>query len=189
MITYESQGNRVEIYFAGELWRTVSERVWGKKPHLHVESLEELERIERERALQFCVSSLSKKAQHSRELQRKLKDLGLSFDAAEYALGRLKEMGYLDDEDFVERFVEARKIGLSKRALKQKLQLKGVPVDAIDEALEGHSEREAALKFLQKQKAPTSPEERAKLIRKLLSRGFSWSIVQESLAEIEDPSL
>jgi len=82
-----------------------------------------------------------------RELERRLVQAGFEPDAVEAELGRLEQVGLIDDAAFAAAVVESRMgaRGESRRAVGVKLQQAGVDRDvaqaALDEAPEGEQDR------------------------------------------------
>ena len=107
--------------------------------------------------------------------------MGVGKQASDYALSRLIDLGYLDDEDWLERFVDIRQESLSKRALRQKLYQKGVPSEKVDAALEDYCELTAAEKLIQKK----GSLDRNKLIRTLQSKGFGWDVIAKLVPQLD----
>lgn len=84
----------------------------------------------KERAVRF--TALSKKTDF--EVRRKLKTLGVTEDIIDAVSEYLKNLGYIDDTDYVEAFI--RQCGkmekLSIFEIKQKLLAKGISKELID---------------------------------------------------------
>jgi len=120
------------------------------------------------------------------------------------ALGRLKEHGYLDDAAFAETYARLRqeneKFGV--RRVRQDLQQKGVDKELIAGTLEaryGQTNEEAlAREYLEKKRIrkPENPKETARVMRRLVTAGFStgviykilrqWDVPEEALAALEN---
>ncbi len=71
------------------------------------------------------------------ELAATLRDRNIPDDAAGLVLDRFEEVGLVDDQAFAAMWVESRQRtrNLSRRALRNELQLKGVAAELISEAL------------------------------------------------------
>ena len=104
-------------------------------------------------------------------------------------------MGLVDDQAFAESWVESRQQRrfLSKRALRQELQRKGVDRDDTEAALEGvdRDDEYAAAKALAVKKlrsmSTLEPHvQRRRLAGALARRGFGPSIVGDVLQEISE---
>jgi regulatory protein len=72
------------------------------------------------------------------EVRRRLTDAGYRSELVEEAIGRLIEMGVLDDEQFARLWIESRDRARPRgeRALRQELALKGVDRAIVDELLD-----------------------------------------------------
>jgi regulatory protein len=116
------------------------------------------------------------------ELKTKLKQRAkITDDVFENLICHLKKMGYLADEtNLAERWAKQwRSEGRGRNWICQKLKTKGLPQISFKD---DDDERAAALYFLEKKlrgkKLMTlSYQDRAKLGRALVSRGFSHSLV------------
>jgi regulatory protein len=119
-------------------------------------------------------------------------------------LVKLHEQGYLNDAAFAETYARLRreheKLGI--RRVRQNLKQKGVASELIDETLEAGyahiNEETQAREFLEKKrmKKPENEKESARLMRRLVTAGFSvgviykilrqWDVPDELLAELEN---
>jgi regulatory protein len=117
---------------------------------------------------------------------------------------RLREYGYLDDAAFAETYARLRhenqKLGV--RRVRQDLQQKGVGADLIAETLEaryGQTDEEAlAREHLERKRIrkPENEKETARVMRRLVTAGFStgviykilrqWDVPEESLAALDN---
>ena len=118
-------------------------------------------------------------------------------------IARLKEHGYLNDAAFAETYARLRQENekLGSRRVRQGLKLKGVNVDLVEETLEaryGATDEEAlARQHLERKriKKPTNEKETARVMRRLVTAGFStsviykilrnWNVPDETLAALE----
>jgi len=117
---------------------------------------------------------------------------------------RLKEQHYLDDQAFAETYARLRHENekLGQRRVKQDLQQKGVAKDLIAETLESRygqtSEEALAREHLECKRIPKpeNPKETARVMRRLVTAGFStgviykilrqWDVPDEALAALEN---
>ena len=124
--------------------------------------------------------------------------------AIEQALARLREHGYLDDAAFAETYARLRQQNekLGERRVRQDLQQKGVGAALIAETLEtryGQTNEEAlAREYLDRKRMhkPENPKETARVMRRLVTAGFStgviykilrqWDVPDEALAALEN---
>ena len=114
------------------------------------------------------------------EIREKLWRMGISRYAADEIIGFLVENRFIDNLRFAKGFAndKTRFAGWGRRKTRQALALKRISSAHISEALENidETEYEAALKRVAESKAKgldlTSYDDRTKLYRYLLSRGY-----------------
>jgi len=150
----------------------ISEEVYGKIVEL-------LSKRARER----CLYLLESMARTERQLRDKLKDAYYPEEAIEYALSYCKEKHYVDDLDYAERFIASRSATLSKKMIEQKLYQRGIGKDVMEQAFEeADIDEEEALRSLIERKykdiADLSFEDRQKVIKKLMAKGFSYDAIK-----------
>jgi regulatory protein len=118
-------------------------------------------------------------------------------------IARLKEHGYLNDAAFAETYARLRQENekLGSRRVRQDLKLKGVQADLVEETLEARyattDEEALARQHLERKriKKPTNEKETARVMRRLVTAGFStsviykilrnWNVPDETLAALE----
>ena len=119
-------------------------------------------------------------------------------------VARLKDYGYLNDASFAETYARLRQENekLGQRRVKQDLQQKGVHDALIAETLDaryGNTNEEAlAREHLERKRIrkPENPKETARVMRRLVTAGFStgviykilrqWDVPDEALAALEN---
>jgi regulatory protein len=119
-------------------------------------------------------------------------------------VARLHEYGYLDDARFAETYARLRQENekLGQRRVQQDLQRKGVDKELITETLEaryGQTNEEAlARQHLERKRMrkPENEKETARVMRRLVTAGFStgviykilrqWDVPEESLAALDN---
>ena len=127
------------------------------------------------------------------EIRRKLAEQGFSPASVSYAVGFLKRYRYLDDEDYVRRYLERMGRRKSGRQLRYELQQKGIDGETIDRVFEETpvDETETILSLMEKKHYPgaeASREERTKIMAFLSRKGFSADAVSRALRRYsEDP--
>ena len=106
-------------------------------------------------------------------------------------LRELLNLGLVDDEAFVDWWLEQRATfrPKGKRALKMELRFKGIERDLIERSLAEKVDEEAlakksALKKMFSLKGLPPEAQKEKLIGFLSRRGFSWEIIRKTLDEI-----
>ena len=119
-------------------------------------------------------------------------------------VARLHEYGYLDDARFAETYARLRQENekLGQRRVQQDLQRKGVDKELITETLEaryGQTNEEAlARQHLERKRMrkPENEKETARVMRRLVTAGFStgviykilrqWDVPEEALAALDN---
>jgi len=119
-------------------------------------------------------------------------------------IARLRQLGYLNDASFAETYARLRqqneKFGV--RRVRQDLQQKGIHTDLIAETLQaryGQTNEEAlAREHLERKRIrkPENPKETARVMRRLVTAGFStgviykilrqWDVPEEALAALDN---
>ena len=119
-------------------------------------------------------------------------------------VARLKDYGYLNDAAFAETYARLRqqnqKFGV--RRVRQDLQQKGVAKDLVAETLDARysntNEEALAREHLDHKRIhkPENPKETARVMRRLVTAGFStgviykilrqWDVPEESLAALDN---
>jgi regulatory protein len=120
------------------------------------------------------------------------------------AIARLKEHGYLNDAAFAETYARLRQENekLGSRRVRQDLKLKGLKSDLVEETLDaryGATDEEAlARQHLDRKriKKPANEKETARVMRRLVTAGFStgviyrilrnWDVTDEALAALDN---
>jgi regulatory protein len=126
------------------------------------------------------------------EVRRNLTDKEHAPEVIDAAIDRLTNLGYLDDLAFAHYWVQNRSEfkPLSHRALRQELRQKGVANAVIDDVLSDVDESElaykAALSQTRKLRHLSPKEFHTKMAGFLQRRGFSYSIVRDVIARLQD---
>jgi regulatory protein len=148
-----------------------------------------------ERARQVCLRLLTLAPRTRAQLAGALRRRGIPDEAADEVLGRLADVGLIDDAAFARAWVESRHYsrGLAGRALSAELRQRGVAADeirsAIDEQLSPEAEVGAARRLIAGKLAATRglpPEQRTRRLAGLLARkgypaGLAFRVIREAL--------
>ncbi|NTU71927.1 MAG: regulatory protein RecX [Coriobacteriia bacterium] len=142
--------------------------------------------LARERALRL----LGYREHSAHELLAKLLDTGYPRHIAQSVADRFVEVSLIDDERFAEAWVRSRvSAGYGPRRIARELKLKGISDALIETALaesQPHEhEVEQACVALRGRRA-TNKREREKLIRRLVTRGFSLATALEAVGDCEE---
>jgi regulatory protein len=104
----------------------------------------------------------------------------------ESLVAEMTEKGYLDNMKFAAWFTELQaRRGKSDRAIRAALFKKGIGRELVDETLEdGAGDEAERLKAMIEKKSRLSryKNDRQKLMQYLISQGFNWQLVKETLA-------
>jgi regulatory protein len=194
----ESRG-KARVFVDGELWAEIDagvavERGVREGAALSHEELDEA-RIAGERALAMdrALNFLGYRARSEKEVRDRLGRYGYGEETVEGVIERLKELGYLDDEDFA-RFVareEARRYG--PRRVSAELRKRGVDAelarDVVDEEFAGRSERQEARSIAaQRYNRGGSDAEARRVYGFLVRRGYSSEVCAEVAREYREAS-
>lgn len=125
---------------------------------------------------------------HSRlELERKLARRGHEPDDVEAAIGRLLELGYLDDAAYARAVVSERSARRGTRAIAAELRARGVGREAAETALaelDDGAQRAAASRLARRLlKQPGGRAEQQRAAAALARRGFSFEVAWAAVAE------
>ncbi len=136
----------------------------------------------------------SKKERTVREVERYLDAQEFGEYEVAQAVGEMVELGYLDDKAYAEEFVSSRLATkpVSRRKLREQLTAHELPADIIDEALKkvpDEQEQENAHLIAKKFSAQLAGiederERYQRLMRRLLSRGYSYEDARRAIAEL-----
>ena len=154
-------------------------------------------------ARQICLHQLEHAPRTRAELAAVLTRRGVEEEVAEQVLGRLSEVGMIDDALFAQMWVSSRHRGrgLAGRALSHELRGKGIDDELVREAvgtLEPEQELATARALVHRRLKATSglaTEVRVRRLAGLLARkgypaGLAFRVVREALAaEGVDPGL
>lgn len=146
------------------------------------------------RAKDICLRMLTARPRTRAELRRSLLKKEISEEVADQVLGRLSEVGLIDDAAFAEVFVRSRQTyqGLGRRALRVELRRKGVDDDVVADAVatvDDEAEESRARELVVKRLRSTSEVDETKLIRRLVGmlarkgypEGLAYRVVRDEL--------
>lgn len=146
------------------------------------------ERSERPSAFDKAVELLARRTHFRAQIADKLGSRGYPRDEVEAAVGRLEDLGYLDDRSAARDFVQGKlaRGPLGRRRLMADLSRRGVDSEVIREVLddllpddENPAAREAAESWLAKKGPDPRPDALARhLARRGFSRGAVWSTLE-----------
>lgn len=138
------------------------------------------------RAISTALNLIAYRSRAAGELKGKLRERGYPPEAVDDAIARMRELGYLDDRDFADRWVESRQTHRprSVRMLTRELQQKGVARDVIEGTLEeaGIDEFNDALALAERKASSLggldAPTRDRRLSGFLARRGYSYDVIR-----------
>ena len=128
--------------------------------------------------------------EHSRaELERKLSEHAADTEELARVLDDLQAKGFINEARVVESVLHRRSERLGSARIAHELRAKGLPPDAIAQAVgqlqASELDRARALWNRKFGQAPAEPKEQARQMRFLLARGFSAEVVRKVLAQAD----
>lgn len=127
------------------------------------------------------INFVSYKMRTSYEIVQKLKG-SYPFEIIEEVINYLEENGYLNDENYAEKFIiEKKKLGkLSRKALIYKMLEKGIKREIIEDKLNklNYDEKEYAKKYANKVDKVKNKADVLKTTNSLYRKGFSQSTIK-----------
>lgn len=120
------------------------------------------------------------------QLREKLKQNGYPEDIIEQAVAYVKSFGYINDENYAQRFVENKKKSKSKKQIYALLYQKGLARDIIEQAMEQcygtEDSAEAIAEILRKKRYcpdTATTEETQKICAYLMRKGFPYEAIRQ----------
>jgi regulatory protein len=133
-------------------------------------------------ALDLSLRGLKTKKQINDYLYKK----GYDKQVQEHVIEKLEGYGYINDLEYAERYVEQLKLTKGKNLIKQQLFQKGISQSLIDQVTKNLNQEEnvlnVAAKYLKNKEK--SQENKQKLYRHLLSRGFLYGEVSSAVKKM-----
>jgi regulatory protein len=195
----ERRGNRRSIFINGKFALGVDETVIADLG-LHVGqeiSEEELGRVVRAellaKAKERALNLLEYRDRSRVEIARRLRQAGYAEDIIEEVLGRLSDIGFVDDARFSRSWVESRSVarGIGKARIKWELRQKGVEADLVEEAtseIDEETEYQSAARAARakwgKDHNPDASAKRRRLASYLQRQGFGWDVIKRVVDEL-----
>lgn len=156
--------------------------------------LDENEDFAYDLGLEYAFRILAVSAKTHREMADKLYGRNIQTKAVIRIMQRLTELGYINDASYAEDYVSLKKEnGLSKRAITNKLRLKGISEDIIASAMTDYTDEEEfshaeyfAAKFAEKYDSLEYEKLKNKLFSRLSSKGFSTSAIYHAAGVLKE---
>ncbi len=148
-------------------------------------------------AKDICLQLLTARPRTRLELQKALVRKGIEADVAEQVLGRLDDVGLIDDKAFAEMWVHSRHTyqGIGRRALSLELRRRGVDSETTAEAVaavDSDAEEERARQLVRKRLPSMGSADQQTKIRRLVgmlarkgyAQGLAYRVVKDELRNV-----
>jgi regulatory protein len=190
---------RARIFVDGEYWAEIDadvavERGLREGVALGLEELEAA-RVAGERALAMnrALHFLGYRARSRREVRDRLRRYGYGEETVRAVIGRLEELGYLDDEEFARMVVREKARRYGPRRVSADLRRSGVDAelaqDVVEEEFSERSELEAARSAAARRyNRGGSDAEARRVYGFLMRRGYSADVCAEVAREYRGAS-
>jgi regulatory protein len=190
---------RARIWVDGEFWAEIdadvaAERGLREGVALGVEQLEEV-RVAGERALAMnrALHFLGYRARSRREVRERLRRYGYGEETVEGVVGRLEELGYLDDEEFARAAAREKARRYGPRRVLGELRRSGVDAElaqgVVDDEFAQRSELEEARSLAARRyNRGGSDAEARRVYGFLMRRGYSADVCAEVAREYRGAS-
>lgn len=151
---------------------------------------EEIDKIiedsDKQIGLEYALNVISKAQKSRKELNDKMKQKGINENSREQVLLRLEELNYINDEKYALDFVQYYSPYKGKLRLKAELNQKGIPHEFIENALETLENEVESCHLLAEKFVRNKIEfDKNKLIRHLMTKGFTYDIIKEAINLLE----
>ncbi|MDQ3791480.1 MAG: RecX family transcriptional regulator [Actinomycetota bacterium] len=191
---------KARVFVDGEFWAEIDAAVAAERGlregiALSGEELEEA-RVAGERALAMArgLNFLGYRARSEKEVRDRLRRFGYGEETVGGVVGRLKELGYLDDEDFARLAAREQARRYGPRRVSAELRRSGVDAelvqDAVEEAFAGGAESEQArYAAARRYNRGGATAEARRVYGFLMRRGYSAEVCAEVAREYREASV
>lgn len=187
---------RCNLFLDGEFFRAVSLETVLKqrlKVGMEIDQKSLAQTIfedDKTEALSKAADYISKNLKTQKQVKEYLLKKGYSEEIIWHCIDKLKEYGYINDEEYSKRYIESVSKNQGRRLVEYKLMMKGVKKEDIGLAYSqtelnaNENAKTVAEKYLRNKE--TSKENLAKAYRYLISRGFSYEEANFALASFKE---
>lgn len=146
-----------------------------------------------EKAFNRALHYLGFRMRSEHEVKEKLSEQGFGQAVILEAIVKLRRLGFLNDETFSKALMETQKrtTGQGPRAIRQKLQQKGIDKTLQEQILDTYTDDDQlavatkmAEKELRKTKTESPQQKELRIQQSLLRKGFSYEIIKEALQSL-----
>ncbi|MDF0604617.1 recombination regulator RecX [Neisseriaceae bacterium TC5R-5] len=131
-----------------------------------------------------AVDLLARREYSRRELEQRLAPFAESSEQLQHLLDDLVSQHWQSDQRFAEQYTQAKGNKYGSRRLEQTMRQRGIAADTIREVLHTQDDLSVAQAQWQKKfgRRPDTPQEQARQLRFLASRGFPMAIIRQVLS-------
>ena len=185
--------NRYKMFVDGEFFAVlIDETIVKNELKVNVEyDLDHLNKIvfegQKKVALDSAIGVISKFSKTEKEMRKNLKDKGFLQDAIDFAVEKLKEYNYINDNNFAKNFIALKQNLKGKKAIFFELKMKGVDESIIKKNLEMLQNQDEILLVLAQKFAKNKQNDeklKEKLFRHLVSKGFGFEEINEVMKKV-----
>lgn len=137
-------------------------------------------------AMEKSLNYLSKAMKSKKEMIKYLYDKGYKKVVVDAVISKLEEYNYINDLTYAKYFLSTRESRQGNKKTKYELKTKGISDEIINELMEDREESADAIKTLADKfinKKAKTIENKNKLIRHLLSKGFEYASILNVIKE------
>lgn len=185
--------NRVNVYADGEFYcglslETIMKNRLKEGQSITKESLDFLiTQTEKESAVARAVNFISKVQKTKKQVKDYLLKKGYDEDTSCYAIEKLEEYHFIDDELFAKNYINYKNKTSGSKKIKMELKNRGVEEELIKASLEDYANDRASIesvanKYLKNK--PLDAQTKQKAYRHLLSKGYSYDDISYALNKI-----
>jgi regulatory protein len=192
----EGNKDRWEILIDEEKWREVHRAVFGKKPTFPPLSSESdvqaiFDAFEYRRVKGYVLWRLSTQSYHSEQLAKLLRERLVQSQTIDRVLQEYKEMGFLDDEFWLQSFMRSQQKRYSLRVILSKLHAKGLSPDTLQRLAKDWKNPEEEFQAIQhhlqtryRSKDLSQYKNKQKVIASLMRKGYSFDQVHAAMQQL-----
>jgi regulatory protein len=185
---------KARVWVDGEFWAEIDAEVAAERGLREGVALdpEELEEVrvagERTLAMNRALHFLGYRARSRKEVRDRLRRYGYGEETVDAIVGRLEELGYLDDEEFARAVVREKSCRYGPRRVSAELRRSGVDAKLAQEVVEGEFAERSELQEARSQAARRynkggSDAEARRVYGFLTRRGYSAEVCAEVARE------
>ncbi len=185
VVPAERQRSVLIILVDEEECRHIHTDIYGNPPPLPFVPTREalidtLNQLERQGARKYVFNKLARRSYPSAELEKLLIDRLVSEQTITSILNECKQNGYINDQEWTERFIagQVRK-GHGPHLIQQKLRAKGVSAQTPPD--DQNQQIQTLLQTKYRNKDLKNPKERQKVTASLARRGFDFEAIRNEL--------